>query len=87
MKRRGKSETNTTYYKKENKRRSKLPMYGGVRIEGTYTPYTLRWWLEMLGKAEQEHHLAIMDGDVFNGMRFVSLWGWIQERIIRKYGE
>lgn len=87
MNRRGKSETNTTYYKKVNRRRTKHPRFGGLKLESNHTPYTLRWWLEMMGKADREHDLAIMDGDVFNGMRFVSLWGWIQERIIRKYGE
>lgn len=85
MKRR--RNNNRTYYIPVSKRRAKQPRYNGIRFEATNEPYTLRWWLDMLGKASHEHNLACMEGDVYNSMRFVLLWGWIQERIIEKYEE
>lgn len=86
-KRRRRKESADTNVDRVNKRRTKLPRYSGIKLESTYTPYTLKWWLDLLGKASHEHRLAIMEHDMHNGMRFVLLWGWIQDRIIEKYGE
>lgn len=73
-------------YVKISKRRAKSPDYLREFIH-RWEPYTLRWWMSRLAEASHEQRLAIMDGDVYNSLRFIRLWGWIQYRIIEKYGE
>ena len=87
VKRRRRKSTDKKFtYDKVNRRRAKQPKF--IReMEVTENPYTLRWWLSMLSKASHEERLAINDGDVYNRMRFINLWSWIQNRIVKKYGE